>query len=174
VFYWKIEIVAKTLFVWGLLFVTGFLLPQAAFAEMSQAVVTPDTMSVDVRNRYAAFYDATHPLPKGMEDISGFTIAEDFCNLTEKICFPGIISNKGQPFYGFVSLVLHGSQLTFTTRQVDDVHYQFEGKFLHHPPFDDETLQKGKVVLEGILKKYKDGELAVYAPVQFKPFIYGE
>jgi hypothetical protein len=170
VFYWKI--VAKTLFVWGLLFVTSFLLPQTAFAEMSQAVVTPDTMSVDVRGRYGAFYETTRKLPRGLEEISGFEIALEYCSLNEKICFPGGIHNKtGEGFYGFVSLILHGSKLTFTTRQVDDVHYQFEGKFLQLPPFDDETLRRGKAILEGILKKYQGGKLAIYAPVQFIPRI---
>ena len=169
-FYWKI--VAKTLFILGLLLGTGSLLPQTAFAEMSQAVVTPDTMPVDLRNKYAFFYEATRKLPGGMEDISGFTIAENSCVISEELCFPGVIQNKGKEFYGFVSLTLHNSKLAFTTRQVSGVYYRFEGSFLQRPPFDNAPTDRA--VLEGVLKKYVDGTLAVYAPVQFRPEAWGE
>jgi hypothetical protein len=109
--------------------------------------------------KYVGFYEIAGEKPKDFAEFANFAI----------LSFDGphmdgrVIPNRGR-VYEFSSAKLDNNEFQFHTRTLNGVAYDFTGRFLNAPPFPHDGRTP---ILEGVLKRLRNGEVAAEAKCQF-------
>lgn len=104
---------------------------------------------------------------KDFADISEINLAGSEAD-KEKPPFYGLIrmNKKSAPDYRLLKPTLDGKKLTFKTKTVNNVHYEFDGEFTRLANFPD-TRPEAEVLLKGTLTKYRGKIIAAKKVVSF-------
>jgi hypothetical protein len=113
----------------------------------------------DPSEMYVGFYTIFGPKPAEFAEFANFAIlSNDAHGLSGRV-----IPNSGRVFE-FSSASLDGGALHFRTRLINGFAYQFDGRFLKSPPFAHDGRTP---VLEGVLRRIRNGEVAAEAKCKF-------
>jgi len=115
---------------------------------------------------YLAFYVPVTEKPKTLASFANFVIT---AASSEKVA-GRVIPESGKVFE-FENASIRNGELRFDTRRVKSLSYRFAGRFLQAPPFPDDGRT---AVLEGVLERYRNGQLEVQAPMRFAVTAGGE
>lgn len=115
-------------------------------------------------NDIFGYYTIQRPVPVGFTDISEIHLAGDY-GAQQSPPVHGLIRLKSKTAKDFAinKPTLSGKNITFTTKAVGGVSYQFTGTFVKFP---NNTQQEG-TVLRGVLRKYRGKTKIAEANVKF-------
>jgi hypothetical protein len=122
------------------------------------------TASAQTENDIFGYYTIQGNAPVGFADISEIHLAGDY-GAQQSPPVHGMIrlKNKTAKDFAVNKPVLNGKNITFTTKAVGGVSYEFTGTFVKFP---NNTQQAG-TVLRGVLRKYRGKTKIAEANVKF-------
>lgn len=133
--------------------------------------MTATAMVVPKEGDIFGYFFIKGTVPVAFKNIDHLNLSGEYGTTTTPPDYGRIrLNNRAKTDYLLLKPTLDGKHLTFSTKKVAGVSYEFDG-MLTRTNFDDPQPESEDVVLTGTLKKMKSGKVLAQAKLSFSWFL---